>query len=236
MPDIVELSIVVVGAFLAMCMFSTLYGKSSPMYALAEESYIGFATGLTIVVNVLFIYRTGILGVQAGDWILVFGLLLGLMVVVRIYPKYSYISRFPIAITLGAGLGIGLRTTIFTGFLNQITGTITQLFVGNLQTLIYQWTIAICVLFTLPFFLYTVELKGALGSVAKFGEYLLYIGFGASFAQTFMGRLGLFVGFMQYYTVPTWKIPILVLSMVIVLALIIALDKTNLLERLTPEE
>jgi len=236
MPDIIELSIVVVGAFLAMCMFSTLYGKSSPMYALAEESYLGFATGLTIVVNVLYLYNTGIVGIRAGDWVLSFGFLLGFMIVVRIFPKYSYISRIPIAITLGSGLGLGLRTTIFTGFLDQIRGTIIQLFSGSAKTLLYQWTIAICVLFTLPFFLYTVELKGPLGWVAKIGEYLMYISFGASFAQTFMGRLGLFVGFMQYYTVPDWKIPILVLSMIIVLALIVALDKTNLLARLTPEE
>ncbi len=35
MVDIIEISIVAVGAFLAMAMFSTLYGKSNPLYSLA---------------------------------------------------------------------------------------------------------------------------------------------------------------------------------------------------------
>jgi hypothetical protein len=119
MMDIIEVSIVGVGAFLAICMFTTLYGKSNPLYALAEESYIGFGTGLTIVINLLFIYKTGILGIQAGDWLLFFGIILSIMVLTRIIPKYSYIARVPIAIAIGAQLGLALRTTIFTGFLDQ---------------------------------------------------------------------------------------------------------------------
>lgn len=236
MVDILEFSVVAVGAFLAMCMFSTLYGKSSPLYSLAEESYIGFATGLTIVVNVLYIYRTGILGIQAGDYILIIGVILGILITARVYPKFAYLSRIPIAITLGSGLGLSLRTTIFTGFIDQIRGTVVNLFAGDAMTMLYRWTIALCVIFTLPFFLYTIELKGPVGWTATIGEYLLYIAFGGSFAQTFMGRLGLFVGFMQYYTVPPWKAPILIASMIIVLATILILDRTKMLEKLTPAE
>ncbi len=231
-----ELIIAIVAAFLSMCMFSTLYGKSSPLYALAEESYIGFATGLTVVVNVLYIYRTGILGIKAGNWVLILGIILGIMVLFRVHPKYDYIARLPIAIALGAQFGLALRTTIFTSFLDQIRATIVPLFSGDAQTILYRWTIALCVIFMLTFFLYTIELKGPLKWSATIGEYMMYIAFGAIFAQTFMGRLGLFVGTMQYLATPPWKKPILVASMVIVLALLIALDKTGLLERWTPEE
>lgn len=234
--DIVEISIMAVGAFISICMFTTLYGKSNPLYALAEESYIGFATGLTVVVNLLYIYRTGILGIQAGDTILIVGIILGLMILTRISKKYSYIARLPIAITVGAQFGLALRTTIFTGFIDQIKGTILPLFNTDMQSIIYNWTIAVSVILMLTFFLYTMELKGPLGLSASIGEYIMYICFGAIFAQTFMGRLGLFVGFMQNYTVPPWKIPYLIGSLIIVFGAVIVLDKLNLLEKLTPEE
>jgi len=236
MVDIIEISVVAVGTFLAMCMFSTLYGKSSPLYALAEESYIGFATGLTIIWNIDYIWKTGIVNIMAGDWVLLFSILLGAMMLLRVHPKYSYVARLPIAIVLGAQFGLSLRTIIFTGFIQQISATIVPLFTGGTQTLLYNWTIVICVIFMLTFFFYTIEMEGALGVSARFGEYLLYIAFGTVFAQTFMGRIGLVIGFLQSYTIPDWKTPYLLVSMVLVLALVMYMDRAGLLEKLTPED
>ncbi|GAH77567.1 unnamed protein product, partial [marine sediment metagenome] len=146
---------------------------------------IGFATGLTIVINLLYIYNTGVVGIQGGDWVLIFGFILGIATILRIYPKYSYLSRLPIAITLGAQLGLSLRTQIYTGFIDQIKASIIPLFEGNAKTLIYNWTTFICVIFMLSFFLYTIEVKGPISMSAKIGEYLMYASFGAIFAQTF---------------------------------------------------
>lgn len=236
MTDIIEISVVAVGTFLAMSMFSTLYGKSNPLYVLAEESYIGFATGLTIIWNIDYIWKTGIVNIMGGDWVLIFSLILGAMMLFRVHPKYSYVARLPIAVVLGAQFGLSLRTIIFSGFTQQIQATIRPLFSGPTRTLLYNWTIVICVIFMLTFFFYTVEMEGLLGTSAKFGEYLLYIAFGAVFAQTFMGRLGLFVGFMQSYTIPDWETPYLIGSMLLVLGLVVYMDRAGLLEKLTPEE
>ncbi len=90
MVTMIDYSITIVGAFLAMCMFTTLYGKSSPLYALAEESYIGFGTGLTIVINAEYIWRTGIVNIMKGDYILILALILGAMILFRVHPKYNY--------------------------------------------------------------------------------------------------------------------------------------------------
>lgn len=236
MVTLIEYSVVAVGSFLAMCMFSTLYGKGNPLYSLAEESYIGFGTGLTIVINLEYIYRTGILNIMRGDWALILSIILGVMILFRVHPKYSHIARLPIAIVLGAQFGLSLRTIIFTGFIQQIQSVILPLFAGGFQAILYNWTIAICVILMLTFFFYTIEMEGPLKTSATIGEYLLYTAFGAIFAQTFMGRLGLFIGFMQSYTVPAWEKPFLIGSMLLVLAIIVALDKTGLLEKYTPEE
>jgi len=236
MVTIIDYSIAIVGAFLAMCMFSTLYGKSSPLYALAEESYIGFGTGLTIVINAEYIWRTGIVNIMKGDYILILALILGAMILFRIHPEYNYVARIPIAIALGAQFGLSLRTIIFSGFTQQIIATIVPLFEGDAVTLLYRWTVALSVIFMMTFFFYSIELKGPLAASAKLGEYFLYTAFGAIFAQTFMGRLGLFVGFMQSFTIPPWKKPILVASMIIVFALVVIMDRTGIIEKYTPTE
>ena len=236
MVTMIEYSITIVGTFLAMCMFSTLYGKSSPLYALAEESYIGFGTGLTIVINAEYIWRTGIINIMQGDYILILSIILGIMILFRVHPQYSYVARLPIAIALGAQFGLSLRTIIFSGFTQQIVATITPLFAGDMMTMIYRWTIALSVIFMMTFFFYSIELKGPLQTSAKIGEYFLYTAFGAIFAQTFMGRLGLFVGFMQSYTVPPWQQPFLIGSMIIVFVALVIMDRTGMLEKYTPVE
>lgn len=235
MVDIVELSIGYIGIFLAMMMYTALYGKGNPLYSIAEESYIGVGTGLTVVTNLQYIWRVGIEGVLAGDYILIIGIIIGVMMWARISPQYSYITRLPVSMTVGTGLALSLRTVIFTGFINQLRPTIQLLFTGTILEEIMKLIVIISIVTQMTFFLYTTEVKGIIAASAKIGEYFLYAGFGAIFAQTFMGRLGLFVGFIQSNTIPQWKTPILLAASAICLIAVIALDRLNLLERLTPE-
>jgi len=235
MVTILEYMIVTVGMFLAMSMYSVLYGKANPLYAFSEQTLIGVATGMNVVMMTEYIYRTGYLGIVNGDWILILGVILGIMIWFRLYPALSYISRVPIAFTMGAQLGLSLRTVIFSGFITQIRATMVPLIGQDLRTLAVNWVVLISVVTMLSFFLYTIEIKGPLKISANIGEYFMYLGFGVVFAQTFMGRLGLFVGFMMDSSNVPWKMPIWLGSMVIVLLIVLVLDKANLLEKFTPE-
>lgn len=120
MINFFDLSVGLVGIFISMCMYTTLYGKSNPLYSLAEESYLGFATGLVVILSCSYIYRIGIEGIMAGQWYLAIGLLLGLMMFTRISPEYSYLSRLPIGISVGVQLALSMRTTIFSGFIRHM--------------------------------------------------------------------------------------------------------------------
>lgn len=221
-----------VGIFAAWSMYATLYGKPSPFRSWAENSFIGFTMGLNLVVTAWYVWNTGWLPVTRGDWFPAVGIVLGLLMVLRLFPKYSYISRLPIAISLGANLGLSLRTRITTAFISQITATIVPLFSpeGWYQSLV-NTTVGLCVVLMLSFFLYTTEIKGSLRIFPKLGEYALYVSFGAIFAQTFMGRLGLFVGFMQEITTPVWKIPYALGFGVFILAGIVIMDRYGILEK-----
>jgi len=233
MIEMFEFTTIVVGIFISFCMFMTLYGKPNPLRSWAEFSYLACATAVSVVVALWYIYRTAILGIQGGDLILIASLILGAMMLFRMHPEYSYVSRIPLAFTVGVGLALSLRTIIFTDFLAQISGTIVGLWTGIPLDFVYGATIAVSVITMLTFFLYTTEITGPLHWSARLGEYLLYIGFGAIFAQTFMGRLGLFVGYMGQCTTPTWKIPYTLVSAIVCLILAVIFDKTGLGEKLS---
>jgi len=233
MIELFEYTTVVVGIFISLCMYTTLYGKPNPLRSWAEFSYLATGTGISVVVALWYIYDTAILKIQAGDPILIIGLIFGIMMLFRIHPEYSYVSRVPLAFTVGVGLALSLRTIIFTNFLRQISATMVKLVTAVPIDFFYRFTIAISVITMLSFFLYTTELTGPLHWSARLGEYLMYIGFGGIFAQTFMGRLGLFVGYMGQCTTPEWKIPYTIASAIICFVLAIVFDKTGLGEKLS---
>jgi len=163
---------------------------------------------------------------------MVLGIILGALTIMRLFPQYAHWSRLPIALALGANLGISIRTTMFAGFINQIQATIAPLFVaGDLQRSLNNTTIAVSMILMLSFFIYSVEVKGPLKWTSKVGEYALYISFGVVFAQTFMGRLGLLVGYMQQITQPDWKIPYALAFAVLIFASILVMDRYGIMEK-----
>jgi hypothetical protein len=233
MIEMFEFTTAVVGIFISFAMYTTLYGKPNPLRSWAEFSYLACGTAISVVVALWYIYRTAIIPIQAGDLILIAGVILGIMMLFRLHPHYTYVSRVPLAFTVGVQLALSLRTIIFTDFLTAINATIVKLWTGIPLDFIYRFTIAVSVLTMLTFFLYTTKITGPLHWSASLGEYLMYIGFGSIFAQTFMGRLGLFVGYMGKCTTPPWKIPYTIGSAIICFILAVIFDKTGLGEKLS---
>ncbi len=232
MVELYEFTYTLVAILASWSMYATLYGKPSPFRSWAESSFIGFTMGLNIVVTADYVWRTAVQPTMRGEWFPFIGIFLGILMVLRLFPKYSYISRLPIAISIGTNLGLSLRSQIFTGFINQIRATIVPLYVaGDLYQSLVNTTISVSVVLMLTFFLYSTELVGPLGTTAKLGEYTLYIALGAVFAQTFMGRLGLLVGYMQSITDPAWKIPYSLALAAIVLGGILIMDRYGVLEK-----
>lgn len=215
-------------------MYLQLYGKPNPFYSVAQATYMGASFGLDLVVTFLFLYTSGFIPITKGDWFMAFGFVLGFATLLRLTKRYAWVSRIPLAIALGTGLGLGIRTQIFAGFLSQIMSLITPFAVpSDAMTSFYNISIVLSTLFMLSFFLYTVQRKGPIGISSRIGEYALYVGLGAYFAQVFMGRAGLLVGYMQNITTPAWKTPYSLGIGVLMLAIVIAMDKYGILEKLS---
>ncbi len=182
------------GVFFTLSVLSFLY-KDNPFYKLAEHVTVGVSIGYAIVLwwN-LTVYPRFIIPVfENGHFILIIPAILGLMMVLRIVPKWSWLSRYAICFTVGGGAGMGIPRSMQASVLRQLEATMLPLSL-NSATGINNIVIFIGVLTVLIYFFFSKEHKGVFGGAAKIGIWFLMVGFGATFGYTVMARLSLFIG------------------------------------------
>lgn len=223
-------------------LFTILLGEDNPWFAFAENTYVGVAIGLSVVLNTSQFLIQNVYAKTstnfAANWPLLISLGLGLMMLTRMSSKYSYVSRIPIAVITGTGVAVGTRANIFSQIINQVSATIKPLLnVSDPMVLFTNLMVLIFVLTMLSYFFYTTEHKGPLKTSSTIGRYALYASFGALFAITYMGRLGLFLGRMETLLIPTSTMYISLTLFVIVLSTSLLLIKKypELRKKLTPE-
>jgi len=144
-------------------------------------------------------------------WYILAGVL-AIMMLLRLVPKFGWISRWPLAVVVGSTAGLYMVTYFQSNFLSQLQNTIIPLidinkiralqpgangdtvfgaYLGNLVLILGTLT-------GLVYFYFSKEHKGALGGAAKIGIYFLMITFGASFGYTVMSRMSLLIGRLYF--------------------------------------
>ncbi|MCX6827635.1 MAG: hypothetical protein NTV06_10295, partial [candidate division Zixibacteria bacterium] len=124
----------------------------------------------------------------------------------RFSRKWSWVSRWPIAIYIGITTGIGIPLAMKNSVNVQLFSTMRAISWDNFLGTGYldpnsgysQVLIFIGMVAALFYFFFSKEHTGIFNGVAKFGIGILMIGFGASFGFTVMGRISLFVQRIQY--------------------------------------
>ncbi|UCD93502.1 MAG: hypothetical protein JSU69_06935, partial [Candidatus Zixiibacteriota bacterium] len=106
------------GAFLTLCIFSFLY-KDNPFYKFAEHLVVGVSAGYFVIIlwhnglqpnlfdqlsdgNFYFLWLN-----SAKPWYLI-PAILGVMMWTRFSRKYSWVSRWPIALYMGIATGVAI--------------------------------------------------------------------------------------------------------------------------------
>jgi hypothetical protein len=214
-------------AVLTLAVFSFLY-RENPLYRIAEHLVVGVANGYFITVeyhqilkpSLIDLITRGQLNVQLVLSIL--GALVGLLYVMRFFPKASWLVRVPIAITLGYGSGYYIPRGMEAGVLKQVGGTlVTPSDFAQFPALIAQagqqlahWRIDQALLSvlnafgqpiimlgaiaTVAYFFFSSERKGILKPLSTAGIIFIMLGFGASFGYTVMARISLLIGRFQF--------------------------------------
>ncbi|UCD17419.1 MAG: hypothetical protein JSV44_00465 [Candidatus Zixiibacteriota bacterium] len=204
------------GAFLTLCIFSFLY-QDNPFYKLAEHLVVGVSAGYFVII----LWHNGLQPnlfdrLNDGNWYLLWldsskpwymiPAILGVMMWTRFSRKWSWISRWPIALYMGIATGVAVPLEMKNRVNVQLYSTMKDIewgsFLGNglldggsglAELIIFLGTVS-----ALFYFFFSKEHTGVFKGVARFGIWILMIGFGASFGYTVMGRISLFVQRIQY--------------------------------------
>ncbi len=199
-----------VAALFTIFILSFLY-RDNPFYKLAESTVIGVSAAYwmtvgyweVIVPNLFGKLLPGVVRAWAmpglnghSEWLYIFPLILGVMLLMRLSPKGAWISRWPLAFIIGTTAGIRLLGFIHADFLSQIRNSIIPLIVisdGGFEfwDSVLNLILVLGVLCSLVYFFFSVEHKGLVGKTAKVGIWVLMITFGAAFGYTVMGRIAL---------------------------------------------
>ena len=116
----------------------------------------------------------------------------------RFSKKYSWLSRIPIALMIGAGAGVAIPAMLYARTLKQISASVMPLVNENGAFNFEALVVVAGLLSTLSYFYFSREHKGLMGKSAKLGTYFLMTFFGATFGYTVMSRMSTFIGRIDF--------------------------------------
>lgn len=219
-PEIWGVSTEIIGvwvaAFLTLAIFSFLY-EDNPLYKLAEHIFVGISAGYGVVVTyheavipllIDPLFRPERLELPAPDYLAIIPGLLGLLMFTRFFPKYDWLSRWPIAFVMGLGSGLTIPAMIQMDLLPQLHATMLPIWPGvevSLWTAVSNFLLIVGVLCTLAYFYFSRAHAGVLGVASKVGIFFLMVAFGATFGNTVMARISLLIGRVQFLYIDWWR-------------------------------
>lgn len=175
------------GSLVSLGAYSVLIGDN-PISKITENIYMGILGGYIFAINWNFIQKNAIAKVAGGEYIYIIAILLSVMLLGRLKPQYMWISRYPVVLTVGVGLGLAMRTTVMADFLGQIQATLLPWnSVNNIVMVIGTCTAA-------AYFIFTAQKSGVYNYVNTSGRLFLLIAFGVTYGQTVSFRMELVIG------------------------------------------
>ncbi len=181
-----------VAALLTLFVFSFLY-KENPLYRFAEHLLVGVSVGygLPLVYYNVFIPYVYTPIFLRHEFIFIIPASLGILFLFRFHSKLSWLSRYPIAFSMGT-VGMGVPLALHANTLVQLRSSILPLTNINL-VIIFVGTVTI-----LFYFFFSKAHEGVYKNFTRIGVWYMMIGFGASFGYTVMARLSLLIGRIQF--------------------------------------
>lgn len=177
------------GVIFTLFAFSFLY-KENPFYRFAEHTLVAMQAAYTAVLEYYNYIKPAVQQdiLKNGKTWLILAILIGLLYYTMFHPKVSWLSRFPVSIAVGYGVGYNLAYTP-RPFLVQIRDSFTQ--IKDVNSLLF----ILFLLCTLTYFIFTISHEskvvryGAIG-----GRWIMMLTFGYMFGNTVQGRFSLLLG------------------------------------------
>ena len=212
-----------VAGLLTLALYSFLYADN-PVYKVAEHLFVGVSAAYGIIIYyheyiIPDIYQPlfdpAAAKLDHPKYILLIPVGLGLLILTRFWRRVDYLSRWPIALSMGAGAGMGIPVTVQGILLKHMHATMSPMapIPGQVTGMdaLNNAIILIGVVCTLSYFYFSLEHRGALGWASRVGIWFLMVAFGAGFGNTVMARISLLIGriqFLLYEFIPSLQNPL----------------------------
>lgn len=190
-----------VAAFLTLCIFSFLY-RDNPFFRFAEALFAGVSLGYYVGITFDQVFKPNLFEPMrndfAGEWHLLFPLLIGLNLYTRYVPKIAWAARSSLAFYVGYFVSVNMLQKLQGEVLPQSAATMTHLYDGTFLGTFNAIVVFVGVIAVLVYFFFSFEHRGATKGISRLGIWYLMIGFGAAFGYTVMGRISLLIGRMNF--------------------------------------
>ena len=187
------------GWVLMLMIYSYPLYKENPVYRFAEHLYIAVYLAVSLTVNFSNVMRMCITPLMQGNITMIVPLIMGLMIYAMLIPEYRWVSRYPIALLVGAGFGLGIRGSIGPNIQDAIVSTITRPTDGGAMAWINFLYIAVGLICSVMYFLLTYEHSGALQAPTRIGRLFIMVALGAYFGNTVLFRFTMLTGRAQFF-------------------------------------
>jgi len=184
--------------FMLMIYSYPLY-KENPVYRFGEHTFIGIMISISLIMNLQYLVNTAITPMLQGKIIYIIPLIIGAMMYTLLSPDYRWLSRYPIALLVGAGFGLGMRGAIKPYILDASISTITAPAGGDMMAWINFLYIAVGMICSVMYFLLTYEHTGIFKHPTRIGRLFIMIGLGAYFGNTVLFRFTMLTGRAQFF-------------------------------------
>ncbi|MDD5720228.1 MAG: hypothetical protein PHQ53_11130 [Candidatus Krumholzibacteria bacterium] len=208
-----------IGAALSLMVLSFLW-RDNPCYKVAEHLFVGVSAGYWMVMGfwstlwpnaIVKLVPTAArvtdptAGLPAREPLIVIPLVLGCLMLLRLWPRLAWLGRWPTAFAVGTTLGYNLVRYIRSDFLAQLHAAVAPGLViagadgaVNWAATVDQWVLLAGTACALAYFTYTRGGQGLRGGMARTGLMVLMVAFGASFAYAVMARVAVLVSRLQF--------------------------------------
>lgn len=188
-----------VGWLLMLMIYSLPLYKENATYRFAEYLYVGTALAITVITNFAYVVGVAINPLLDGELLMIVPLVLGCLMFTMLIPEYRWMSRYPIALLVGAGFGLGIRGTIGPNLQDAIISTITAPTEGGAMAWFNFAYIAVGLICSIMYFLLTIEQTGVLKAPTRIGRLFIMVGLGGYFGNTVLFRFTMLTGRAQFF-------------------------------------
>lgn len=202
----------------------TIAFRDNPFFKFAEHTFVGAAAGHGIVYGVDNVLRYGWSPFTKGSALYAVVFLLGIILYTRYHKKYFWLSRFPLSIMVGIGIGLSMRATVTAEFVAQLSSTAgLKVFGVDAWTGFSNLLFIIIVLTVVYFFVFTFPgmHRGNLGIISRIARYAMMAAFGYSFANTVLSRFNMIFGRLDFLMSEWLPLPGAMVALPIVLIVLV---------------